>query len=246
MNIRKLPNFVTVMSVFSLVTIILVGCSAKDEITAPAPAPPFVELYFDKAAWESRVEAYAGSEDAILVFPTTGDNISLSTEIPFVPSSNGNLGPVITFDSTATGYYFSFHLACLIAGYQMTFDDREGADLHQVTPVGYRDRTISIGDTDDLEDDDFEVAITACNENYKVFAIGLEVIDNAVEDGEYIAVQCADTTQDTVFAESPDCGGTGIFMGIVSNQDLLKLIFNENPGGDDIFVRDLHFGVKRK
>jgi len=225
---------------------IMTGCSSKEAITESAPPQPYVELYFDLVAWHDSIVAHIGNDDDIIILQTTAANVALSNEVVTPPSANTGLGPVITFDSAITGFPFSFHLACLQAGAGITFDDREGSDLHQAAPVGYQDRTLSIGDTDDREDDDFEIVITACNENYKVYAIGIEVIDNAVENGEYIAVQCVDSTQDTIFAESPDCPGTGVFMGIVSNQELLRLMLNENASGDDLFVRDFYFAVRRK
>jgi hypothetical protein len=230
-------------SIFLIIGIAIVGCGAEDQITPPPEESPFLELYLEKDLWIDRVRGYVG-EDKIVEFPTTAENVSLATEVSGPPTQNVSIGPVNTYDSTVTGFCFSFHLSTLQPGSQMTFDDWE-FDNPQA-PAGYRDRAISIGDCGNFEDDDFEIMITARDAHYKVIGIGIEVIDNALENDESIEVHCADTTQDTIYAESPDCDGTGAFIGIVSNQELLKLIFNESPGGDDIFVRDFYFVAVRK
>jgi hypothetical protein len=230
---------IVVLIAMLLAAMTLVGCGAKDKITPPAQ--PFVEVYLDKLMWQNKVMELAG-DSAILEFPTTPTNVILANEVSSL-RSNLSLGTTITFDSANTNYPFQFYLQAMSPGHTLVWDDLEGTDLHPATPAGYRDRTISVGDTDDAEDDDFELGTFDWAEGCKVLAIGIEVIDNAPEDSEYIAVHCVDTLLDSTFYVSLDCNGTASFLGIVSSEPILKIMFNENPNPDDMFVRDFYFGI---
>jgi len=197
------------------------------------------ECYLNKTLWQNRVKELAGN-NSIIEWPTTAENVALADEVIDLPVPNEDLGKILTFDSSSTGFPFTFRLT----GYQsIVYDDREGNDLHY--PFGAVDslRLLSPGDVDDLENDNFTINIVEWGQNTIVFAVGITVTDNSKESDEYIEVTCSDPAFNKRFDTAPDCQGIHGFIGIVSSVPIMSVLFNENNGGDDIAVRDFCFGV---
>ncbi len=196
------------------------------------------KCYLNKTEWEMAVADLAG-DDLITEFLTTADNIALSNEVGGPPGSNINLGQILTFDSSATHFPFTFFLRATNAGYRLVFQDMEGGPAFGSMD---QERSISIGDVDDEENDDFNIQIQEWDANCAVFAIGITVGDNSRESGEFIALNGINSFYKK-FDMSPACPGTHGFIGIVSTVPLMSVAFNERSTGDDIFVRDFCFGV---
>jgi len=196
-----------------------------------------VNCYLNKTQWEMAVAEMAG-EGLITDFLTTPGNIALANEVGAPPGANMSLGSIITFEPANTGLPFTFYLRATIGGYRLVYDDQEGHPAFQ--PMDQQ-RSISIGDADDEENDNFEIGVPEWDRNHAVFAIGITVGDNAAEGEERIEVEGLGLSK--TFAMSPDCPLTHGFIGVVSTVPLTSLFFNEGNGGDDIFVRDFRFGV---
>lgn len=194
--------------------------------------------YLNKTEWQMAVAALAG-EDKITEFLTTPDNIALSNEFTSPPGQNINMGSILTFDSSSTHFPFTFRLQAGINGYRLVYEDQESGPAFG--PMDQA-RSISIGDVNDEENDNLIIAVPEWNNNAAIFAIGITVGDNEGVSEEYIEVWGIDSFNKR-FDMTPHCPGLHGFIGIVSTVPLTQLFFNEDNGGDDIFVRDFCFGV---
>ena len=197
--------------------------------------------YLNETEWQMAVAALAG-DSLITAFPTTAGNVALSNEVTDPPDSNTWLGNILTFDSSVTHFPFTFYLRAPYAPtYGFVFEDQEGG----FPAFGSMDqaRSLSVGDVDDEENDDFEIQIQVWDPQTAVFAVGFTVGDNNKEDGEYVDVNGVDGFNKKFDDTSPDCPGTLGFIGIVSTVPITSIYFNEVYLEDDIFVKDLRFGV---
>lgn len=198
--------------------------------------------YTNKTEWQMAIEEFVG-EGHVIEFLTTAENIALSDEHPTVPSPNAQMGPNLTWDSSSTHFPFTFRLRALQPGQYtgLVFDDQEPAGpawsgLDQ-------ERSIGIGDMQDQEDDDFEIAIPAWHNKSAVFAIGMSVGSNQPEQGEGTTVYGVNEYSAVLDNSVPDCFGRIGFLGVVATVPLKAIEFNEYEGDNDIFVRDFCFGV---
>jgi Thiol-activated cytolysin len=195
--------------------------------------------YLNKTEWQMAVAQLVG-EGHIIEFPTTAENLSTANEMGWVPGQNNNMGNVLTFDSSVTHYPFTFHLRATEGGAGLVFEDQESGPAFGAMD---QERSISIGDVGDQENDDFDIAIPVWNNNAAVFAIGFTVGDNEYADEEYVEVTGVNNFIHRFGKTSPNCPGLHGFVGIVATMPITLIHFNEGSGGDDIFVRDFCFGV---
>lgn len=212
--------------------------------------------YLDKDAWKDAVEAM---NLQYMEWLTTPGNFCYTNEVKCAsfgyPEGEANcgsgaypnmgMGPVLTFDSSNTGFPFTFYLH----GPESGNNGLVYKDLENYKPAfGSMDqeRSISIGDCrwEKSTNDDFEIGIRNRQDNCHVFAIGITVGDNEKEDGELIRAYYKNGGYDE-YNQSPDCENTHGFIGIVSYNDLSGIFFDERGGSwsDNIFVRDPCFGV---
>jgi hypothetical protein len=196
-----------------------------------------VTYYTNEAAWRDAAQT-AGME--LKDWELTDQSLYLAEEsADFHLENNGQtpLGTHITYSGDSTGLPFTFYLENVAvdpghpdADYALVYNDQEGFSYG----------SISIGDIDDFENDDFEVGVTGTN----VFAIALKVEDNEPESSEFLEVYAHDAGQDCYIDQiGDDVEG---FMGIISPVPLKRIWFDEGAGGDDIAVRDFVFGVINK
>lgn len=201
---------------------------------------PGATAYTNKTEWQMAIASMVG-DGHIVYFPTTAENIALSNEETTPPASNHSMGAVLTFDSSRTHYPFTFRLRALASGHTLVFQDLESGPA-----FGGMDqaRGISIGDVDDGENDDFEIAIPIWHNNAAVFAIGISICDNNAESGEGGQVYGVNGFANASLANSrPSSPGIEGFLGIIATVPITSIRFNESDTGDDMFVRDLCFGV---
>jgi hypothetical protein len=98
--------------------------------------------------------------------------------------------------------------------------------------------TISIGDIDDYENDDFEIAVTGNN----VYAVGFIMKSNTDGAEEYLEVIGA---QEECYLDKLDLPTIeNGFVGIVSPVPIKRIWFNEDDDDDDMGILDFYFGYQ--
>jgi hypothetical protein len=190
------------------------------------------------SSWTDWVDAFSVIPDSTIniYFETTGANLLKAPELAdwWVPGSNAHLGnATITFPRSSTGYDFQFVLTALETNcpYPLTFEDDEFS--------GAPSNIISIGDVGNCEDDDFQIVVSDFRDSSYVFAIGTYVGNNGWTAEEKVEV----FNGDQKIAEFTPSNATNFFMGVVSSVPITRLRFDEDAGGNDIYIRDFVFGV---
>jgi hypothetical protein len=193
--------------------------------------PLEVQIIGSESEWRNAVLS-AGF--VICEWQTNSENISKAIEINVIPGENTPLGNRLTFLSDTTSFPFDFYLenTAVDDPWALVYADQE-AD-------GYKWDWISIGDTDDFENDDFEVGVTGSS----VYAFAIDIGDNVFSSDEYVEIygQDANTGQET-FLKQFKASELKPFMGILSPIPLTKVMYNESTDGDDIFVQNFRFGI---
>lgn len=206
--------------------------------------PGGVQRFGDYTAWRNALEP----DYEEFVLQTTAANLALADELDAAPAGNAPVGPKMTFYGADTGLPLDFYLESTNApnltsasdqAWTLVFRDQEfwsGAD-----------RYISIGDVDGLdgdhrsvmENDDFDIGIIrdgSTASGQAVYAIGFWVADNTSQSGESVTLR-----GDGFEVRFTD--NLNGFMGFISPFPITSIHFDEDGGGDDIAIRDFHFGV---
>jgi hypothetical protein len=157
-------------------------------------------------------------------FPFTAANVSLANETGYVPGKNREVGGVLTWESVSTGLPFDFVLTAT-EGHMTYYDDE-----------GFGNNTLSIGDIDNWQNDDFSVEVTG----EKVYAMAIYIHDNTAMAGEDVTVWGATEGGGEEYMEQLPRGYNG-WLGIVSPVPLRRIEFNEDGGGDDIALYHVRF-----
>jgi hypothetical protein len=197
---------------------------------AAAPsARAAVSFYTDEAAWTVAVNAAA-----VASLDTTALNVGLADETIFDVTPNQNLGPKLTFRAENTGLCGSFVLEALEPGAGLIFDDGDGG------PPLFPANTLSIGDINSYQDDDFRIAFPTAS----FYAAGLYLVDNTQDASESFQVFGRGGLLGTLGGLSiPDSSGNGsTFIGAVASEPIASLRFQEDTGSDEIAIRDFRFG----
>jgi len=172
-------------------------------------------------------------------FPTTESNVCLANESPnFYPDNipNGGqtaMGYKITWSESTTGLPFSFYLenkAVDNSIWSLVFGENEGS-----LPAN----TISIGDVNDLENDDFEIGTFGTG---VVYGIGFNMISNTQEAGECLQVNAAAGCP--IYSKTDGLSLEWNFMGFISEVPINRINFDEHSGSDDLGVMHFYFGYK--
>lgn len=182
---------------------------------------------------------------------TTRPNVWLANESATFSQHPTNaqiwMGKRITFSPSVTGLPFDFYLEnkdpALYWGHPqihlgLVFEDKEG------NSYGWPN-SISIGDINDFENDNFEVGVTG----NQVYAWGTRMVDNDSFKDEFLEVHAVDgdgECQIAYFTAAQVSNFTNGFMGIVSPVPIRRIYFDEDPGGDDIAIRHFYFGYKNE
>jgi len=86
---------------------------------------------------------------------------------------------------------------------------------------------------------DFQIAVSDFRDSSYVFAIGTYIGKNGLTPEEKVEV----FNGDQKIAEFAPPNVTDFFMGVVSAVPITRVKFNEDAGGNDIYIRDFAFGV---
>jgi len=181
-----------------------------------------------------------------LAFDTSAANVGLATEIGATPAPGASpcgppAGPVAScelhFAAVNTHLCRDFSLRAGEVGAGITFDDsaeRSNSPAWQ--------NALSIGDLGDYYNDDFEFRFGA---GEPVHAFGFTFIDNQRKDVEGLYVY---GPGDELIAVLPgpaapvSDGNRAGFVGIVSSVPVTRVVFDEDPDGDELAIRDFRFG----
>ena len=198
-------------------------------LIAAASARATVSFYTDEAAWTAAVDAVA-----IESLDTSAANVALADEVVSAPVQDESLGAQLTFRTANTGLCAAFTLQTLESGAGLTFDDGEPS------PSTFPADTLSIGDIDDFEDDDFRLTFPTG----AVFAAGLFLVNNTQAGSESFTAFGSGGLLGTLAGTSiPDSSGNGsTFVGVVASEPLVSVRFDEDAAADDIAIRDFHLG----
>jgi hypothetical protein len=222
--------------------------------TAPRGLPQgeYVTYFDDEGEWAAAVAAAGG--DVISFNTQQNFDMPKADEISSPPGTNTPLGPQLTFRRENTGLPLDFQLRALnvdpaVPARALVYSDNEnGWPIFQ--------KLICIGDVDGVpgypnsvslyQNDDFEVSVT--NRRGQVFAVGMTVWANYYGAGENLKIYGEDgALLDSLTYGLPSISAYGtseyVFMGVVSDVPISRIVFDERADGDDIAIRDFRFGV---
>jgi len=202
-----------------------------------------ITQYMDKDKWEAEIKNMEMNYKT-LTFPTTIEQMVLANELPEI-NPNREMGSMLTFEKDHTGFPFDFILEAPQAlQYGLVYMDL-GFDVfppNNRTSEENWEYSVSIGRVDEEEDDDFSIQIENQDSGRSVFAIGLWFCHNMVEGDEKFIVRCLNGYKEK-FDNVPNNDNICTFVGFVSSSPIKELFFDEDDGGDDIFIKFPYFGV---
>ncbi len=201
-------------------------------LALPSSVEAQVQCFSDLSLWCSAL----GNADCNFVpdlerFNTVAANIARADEVPSPPGNNAQLGPTLTFNSANTGLSRSFVLEALQAGADIVFNDTEFGGSAAAD-------TLSIGDFNDHENDDFQIILIG---GQGVRALGFFLLDVDETAGESLNVFTG--AGSLMGACSGFQANTDQFVGVVTDAPIGHVLFDEDPGGDDITVQDFFFAL---
>ena len=183
-------------------------------------------LVTDKIQWEAMVSE-------IEVFVTTADKIVLADEAYYLPGLDEQLGSTLTFQTSNTGMSRGFVIEALETGAGLTFDDDGATEFEDA---------LSVGDIDAYEDDDWQLSLL---DGASMMAFGVEIRHSDFAPGEAITLYSGANAVGTVdLSLLPATGNNNYFIGIISDVPFDRIVFNEDPDGDDIAIADFRFAAQ--
>ncbi|MEK7802388.1 MAG: putative metal-binding motif-containing protein, partial [Pseudomonadota bacterium] len=214
MNKCRIKNWmvIAIIVLFLLVTVTL--AQAADTLVT------------DRAEWEAIVSYEK-------VFETTQENIEKADEITSLTGLNDQVGDILTFQAINSGLPRGFVLETLQPGAAFTFNDSEDG-----IPAGSYQMALSIGDINSYEDDDWQLSLI---DGVTMMAFGVEIRHSRFAPGESITLYSGAESVGTIDLSSLPIDENNYFLGIVSDVPFDRIVFNEDPDGDDIAIADFRF-----
>ncbi|UCD35681.1 MAG: PEP-CTERM sorting domain-containing protein, partial [Nitrospiraceae bacterium] len=149
------------------------------------------------------------------------------------PGTNAQLGPILTFQTTSTSLSRGFSVSTVQPGAGFTFNESESG-----VPAAGFENALSVGDINNYEDDDWSLMLLY---GATMSAFGFDLIDTRFEEGESLQIYSGSDLMDTIFFSAAD-SNVDVFMGITTDYLFDRVVFREDPGGDDIAIADFRFG----
>lgn len=191
---------------------------------------PLVSIYQDEVAWTNEVNTL---DLRVVKWDTNAKNIEGANEVDHTPQENDGLGPTLTWEGvTDNNLHFSLHNPRCNEQRGLVYWDTEG----------FPRETISIGDIDNCEDDDFVIELN--NEKPQFFAIAFYFGDSSFRAGETMTVTC-ETESGQEFSWVYQYNELRPFFGVISPLPVIKVSFNEKSDDDDIYIKDFRFGIAK-
>ena len=171
------------------------------------------------------------------LFQTTAANVGLADEVDAPTENNVDVGSNLTFQAVNTGLPWSFRVAALQANAHFTFNDNEVGGYYPPYP-GYEE-ALSVGDIDDYEHDDCEIVVL---DGPALHGFALELGDNepGVPDGGVLVYGPAGELIGSA-PELPALTAQFAFLGIVSDEDIRRVVLDADATDDDMSVRHFRF-----
>ena len=195
-----------------------------------------VQIHYNEAAWRDAIQM-AGM--TVSKWETTFDNVLMANEAYKFEYYGAQtlMFEILTFPGSVTGFPFEFYLRnTSVTGDRLALvhNDTEGLNNNFTT------NTISIGDIDDFENDDFEIAVTGT----QVFAIGFIMRSNTDTAEEFMEVNAE---HENCYLDQKDLpSGENTFVGVISPVPLTRIWFNEDDDDDDMGIENFYFGYQLK
>jgi hypothetical protein len=209
-----------------------------------------VTFYTDYSEWRDDVD---GLDDGNYLIPvdtffTTRENIEKADQSgtsftsPMPADGQVLMGSLLTFRATNTGLCGSFTLRALqqppgsCSNCGLSYDDQDPGGGNS---TGFNE-SISIGDIDDMENDDFE--FTFPTPSFYAMSFALKESSSS-EAGESLSVYGAGgrLLGSVPGSAIPSSGATGGFVGVIAKEPLSRVRYDENSGGDDIAIGEFYF-----
>ncbi len=186
-----------------------------------------VQFFTDVAVWDAAVAAQS--------FDITASNLEQTRELTSPPGPDAQLGARLTFGVAETGLCGTFTVETLEAGAGLTFDDDEA-------PAGW-DSALSVGDVADYTNDDVRLTFPA----EAIHAFGFFLRNNTQDAGESFRAYGRGGLLGTLPGSAiPDSSGHGLsFVGVLADEPLHSVRFDEDAGPDDVAILDFRFSCAR-
>ncbi|MEA1952438.1 MAG: FecR domain-containing protein [Planctomycetota bacterium] len=208
------------------------GTAKADQFVRRMPPAPRVRFFTDQAAWS----AAAGRAET---FSTHGRNLTQAAEVSAVPQAGQTLAAVLNFPSSATRLARGFRISMLEPGsgkgHGFVFDDYNKPG----DSPGF-DNALSVGKIERFQDDDWQMEITS---GPRLYAFAFDLCDNAPAKGESISVYGTGNRLLARYDEIPGVGQQHVFLGMISNTPITKIVFNEDPADDDTAIANFRFAT---
>jgi hypothetical protein len=192
----------------------------------PEAASASTTTFFSSfSAWQAAIGSTAYDRQ-----PTTAAYLTQADEVPSPPASNtwlctagyGNPDCTLTFPKETTGNCRDF----VVQAFQgITYDDNEMSIPE----------SLSIGDVDDGENDDFEIRIP---DSTPLYAAGFTLHHSIADPSESLTVI---GQSGAVLGRLEGSVFTNGFHGVVTSEPIASIYFDEDPYGDDIAVSEFVF-----
>jgi hypothetical protein len=187
-------------------------------------------FYTDETSWLAAITN-------LETFDTTAANVQKANEVSGLPGPNERLDvDLLTFEAVNTGLSFDFTVETERPGSRWTFDDHEGSGN-----IPIFDNALSPGDIGNEDNDNVEWLFSGLS----AFGFDLRGNDNNSDGGEFETFEVFGVGGLSLGALSliPE-NANSQFIGVVSSDEINRIFFNEDDGGDDVAIANFQFGQK--
>ncbi len=211
------------------------GVARADQFVRQMPLAPRVQFFTDEATWLSAVAQ-------VETFSTHARTLIQADEVAALPVAGQMLSAVLNFQTASTRLSRSFRLTMLEPGngqgHGFVFND-----FNQPGDSPGFDNALSVGNIEQFQDDDWQLEITS---GPRLYAFAFDLCDNTPHKGESLSVY---GTGNRLLASSDKISGANqkkMFLGVISNTPIVRIVFNEDPAGDDTAIANFRFATPRE
>ena len=208
------------------------GVAVAEQFVREMPPAPRARFFTEEAAWLAAVQG-------VETFSTQARNIPQAAEVAALPAAGQTLAAVLNFPSSTTRLSRSFRLTMLEPGngrgHGFVFDD-----FNKPGDSPGFNNALSVGKIEQFQDDDWQLDITS---GPRLYAFAFDLCDNVASKGESLSVYGAGNRLLARCDDIPGANQSRVFLGVVSNTPITRIVFNEDPAGDDTAIANLRFAT---